>query len=325
MISPEAEEIFEILRDCGACAVGTAVAGPVDRSVAYRFDSWLASGHNAGMAYMSNWREIRMDPRLLLEEARSVICTAFAYPSSSGPIASYALGEDYHVILRKVLDEAVERMRGRYGGEYRICVDSAPILERYWAEKCGVGYRGCNGLIIVPGIGSRVFLAEIVTTLSLPATAPLEDSCCADCRGCQERCQKRCQRYCPAGALQADGTVDARRCLSYLTIEHRGEWDDTGAEAMATPAGRATLYGCDICQRVCPHNSDTEASMRDVEIRDVEIRPEFSPREEIASLTKERISEMTQEEFSRLFRNSPIKRTKLAGLRRNALNSTHDD
>lgn len=312
MISPEAEEIFEILRDCGACAVGTAVAGPVERHVAEGFDTWLASGHNAGMSYMSNWRDIRMDPRLLLEGARSVICTAFAYPSSSGPIASYALGEDYHTVLRKVLEGAVERMRTRYGGEYRICVDSAPILERYWAEKCGIGYRGCNGLIIVPGIGSRVFLAEIVTTLPLPATAPLEEKCDADCL--------RCQRGCPAGALQGDGTVDARRCLSYLTIEHRGEWDDTGAAAMATPAGRATLYGCDICQRVCPHNSDTEASRRDVGLR-----PEFSPREEIAALTKEQVTVMTQEEFSRLFRNSPIKRTKLAGLRRNALNSTHDD
>lgn len=308
MISPEAEEIFEILRDCGACAVGTAVAGPVERHVAEGFDTWLASGHNAGMSYMSNWRDIRMDPRLLLEGARSVICTAFAYPSSSGPIASYALGEDYHTVLRKVLEGAVERMRTRYGGEYRICVDSAPILERYWAEKCGIGYRGCNGLIIVPGIGSRVFLAEIVTTLPLPATPPLENSCDSDCL--------RCQRGCPAGALQGDGTVDARRCLSYLTIEHRGEWDDTGAAAMATPAGRATLYGCDICQRVCPRNSDAEASGLSAE----RIRPEFEPRSEVTALTAQMVAEMTQEEFSWIFRGSPIKRAKLAGLRRNAMN-----
>lgn len=296
------------MRGCGACAVGTAVAGPVEQRVADNFESWLASGHNGGMGYMSNWREIRMDPRLLLEGARSVICTAFAYPSSSGPIASYALGEDYHVVLRKVLEYAVERMRAVYGGEYRICVDSAPILERYWAEKCGVGFRGCNGLIIVPGIGSRVFLAEIVTTLSLPATPPLEYSCCADCR--------RCQQSCPAGALQADGTVDARRCLSYLTIEHRGEWDETGAAAMATPAGRATLYGCDICQRVCPRNSDAEASGLSAE----KIRPEFEPRSEVTALTAQMVAEMTQEEFSWIFRGSPIKRAKLAGLRRNAMN-----
>lgn len=308
MHSLDTEEIYKILRGCGACAVGTAVAGSVEQSMADRFDSWLDSGHNAGMAYMSNWREIRMDPRLLLEGARSVICTAFAYPSSSGPIASYALGEDYHVVLRKVLEYAVERMRAVYGGEYRICVDSAPILERYWAEKCGVGFRGCNGLIIVPGVGSRVFLAEIVTTLSLSATAPLEASCGADCR--------RCQQSCPAGALQADGTVDARRCLSYLTIEHRGEWDETGAAAMATPAGRATLYGCDICQRVCPHNSDAEASGLSAE----KIRPEFEPRSEVTALTAQMVAEMTQKEFSWIFRGSPIKRAKLAGLRRNAMN-----
>lgn len=304
--------IIQRLLQAGACAVGIAPAGPVPSRDAATLDDWLAGGYNAGMAYMADWRAIRLDPRLLLEGARSVISMAFPYPLSRGLVASYACSYDYHDVLRRRLREVTARFQAEYGGEYRICIDSAPILERYWAERCGVGVRGRNGLIIVPGRGSHVFLAEIVTTLSLRPAEVAERGVCPP--GCD-----RCLRACPAGALMCDGRVDARRCLSYLTIEHRGEWDEIGRMAMATPAGRHTLFGCELCLRACPLNGSNGRS------EGAGGYPaEFEPREEIVSLTADDVRMMTQEGFSRRFRGNPIKRAKLAGLQRNANNICSD-
>lgn len=309
------DDVFGVLYDAGACNVGAAPAAPVAEEDMTALDNWLERGYNAGMEYMRNWRGIRHDPRLLLEGARTVISMAFPYRGCRSGVASYALGSDYHEVLRGVLTEAVSTLRERYGGEYRICVDSAPILERYWAARCGVGVRGRNGLISVPGVGSRIFLAEIVTTLDLtesrgePVRGTDEEShgCCPD--GC-----RRCLDVCPASALMADGRVDARRCLSYLTIEHRGGWDDTGERAMRTPAGRNTLFGCELCLRVCPMNpisGDSEG---------IDVLPQLRPRTDIVALRCEDVLRMTQTEFSRIFRGSPVKRAKLAGLLRNARN-----
>lgn len=293
---------------------GKAPADMVDAADMEGFRRWLERGFMAGMAYMRNWEEIRLDPRLLLEGAQSVL--SFAFPYAGGfdrPVADYALGNDYHDVVRDFLGLVVEQLRNEYGGRYRICVDSAPVFERYWAERCGLGRRGRNGLVFVPGAGSRVFLAEIISTLpvsKLPEpplmTADAEDYC-INCG--------RCIKACPANALQDDGTVDARRCLSYLTIEHRGDWDDAGTAAMHTPAGRRTLFGCDICQKVCPVNraiadrGDSPA-----------ILPGLLPRREIMEMDAAKALEMDQESFSRTFRASPVKRTRLAGLQRNARN-----
>ena len=182
--------------------------------------------------------------------------------------------------------------------------------------------RADNGVIAVAGFGTRVFLAEILCTLPaadiLPLLQPAEDSegsegdeiredrpsaYCSHCGACR--------RVCPAGALLPDSTVDARRCLSYLTIEHRGDWDAEGRKAMSTPAGRHTLYGCDLCQRVCPMNQGQGAASP---------LPEFMPRPELLTLDAEDVIGMSQADFSRIFKGSPIKRAKLAGLQRNALN-----
>ncbi len=211
---------------------------------------------------------------------------------------------------------AIAVFKERYGGDYPLCVDSAPVLERYWAQKCGVGIRTRNGLIAVPGVGSRVFLAEIITSLELPPYSPQAASKCVivdidgsvayPCTDC-----RLCQAACPAGALQEDGTVDARRCLSYLTIEHRGDWDTTGQRAMNTPAGRRSLFGCELCLRACPLNRHKNPP---------EYLPAFEPRKEIMDISPADVLKMTQEDFSHTFRQSPVKRAKLPGLQRNARN-----
>lgn len=295
-----------MLQESGCCAVGFAVAEPVDKDIVDKFDAWLDTGMNAGMDYMRNHREIRLDPRLLLDGARTVISLAFNYnpprkrDESLPMIAAYAFGDDYHDAIRKRLAPVIEKLREEFGGEYRVCIDSAPIMERYWAMKAGIGVLGMNGSVIVGEAGSNVFLAEIVTTLAIEPDSPSADFC--------ERCGK-CIDACPTNSLRSDGIIDCRRCLNYLTIEHRGEWtENASVEAMATKEGRATLYGCDRCLSVCPHNLKAPATGIE----------EFQPRESVLKLTAEEVISMTQEDFSRTFKASPIKRAKLAGLRRNA-------
>lgn len=328
------------LHAAGACAIGFAPIGEMPDEEMERYRRWLADGHQAGMEYMANHEAIRRNPRLLLEGAQTIISLAFPYPDGSErpkslpAIASYAQGSDYHDVLRTRLKGLTERLKADLGGEYRICIDSAPIFERFWAEKCGIGQRADNGLIAVPGYGTRVFLAEIITTLNISeiteiSTLPIPsrdsgDSCkedsTMDCIHCGA-----CRRACPAGALQPDSTVDAGRCLSYLTIEHRGEWDAIGEKAMSTPAGRHTLFGCDLCQRVCPINRMLKRGTGKHTEGATEPLPELLPRPEIVALTSEEIIRMNQTEFSSLFKGSPIKRAKLAGLRRNALNTQGPD
>lgn len=302
------EKILEILLSAGAVAAGIAKAEPVDSGWADRFDNWIEKGLNAGMDYMRNHAGIRRDPRLLLDGAKSVISVAFSYNHSrqrSGSlpsVAMYAYGDDYHDVLRRVLSEAVDTFKNLFGGNFRICIDSAPVMERYWAMKAGIGFLGMNDNIIVPGAGGRVFLAEIITDLEIPVDNPTLHLC--------ENCGK-CRRACPTGALREDGMIDCRKCLSYLTIEHRGEWSDHEAmEAVSTEAGRTTLYGCDRCVSVCPHNNGVSTDV---------ISP-LRPKDYIYSLDSDDILSMAQEDFSRQFKGSAIKRAKLTGLLRNARN-----
>ncbi len=321
-------EITAILSRAGAVACGCAMLHGVPLRDMQALGLWLDSGHNAGMTYMANHKDIRQNPVMLLDGARSIMAMAFNYNPATlrgadmPQIARFAYGSDYHDVLRRRLSDAVDVMTETLGGEYRICIDSAPILERYWAEECGIGRRADNGLIAVPGYGTFVLLAEILTTLPIESITSFDAGCeseTADRKGRADAPREcvhcgACRRACPAGALQPGGRVDARRCLSYLTIEHKGDWDDTGRSAMQTPAGRNTLFGCDICQRVCRLNRQTPAS---------EIA-EFQPIDHITSLTGTEAAALSQDEFSRIFKGSPIKRCKLAGLRRNAVNTLPD-
>lgn len=261
----------ELLAASGAVACGFAEAGPVEESEWQFFERWLEKGYNAGMAYMGNHRELRRDPRLLLPGARTLISTAFNYrqPNPYGKIATYALGEDYHKVLRRKLMAVVLQMKEEFGGAWRICIDSAPVLERYWARKCGIGRRSSyHGNIIVEGVGSMVFLAEIITTLSLAPTGELPPVEPAEAR--------EAARSCPTGALMAEGMIDSRRCINYLTIEKRGELTDE-EQSLMEKAGRGRLFGCDACQLADPCNRG-EAVIID------EFRPYPNLREIISSL-----------------------------------------
>lgn len=298
-LSPWIELSAEIFSSRGIPAWAVADLTEVEDADTTLFRSWLNGHHHAGMAYMERYPDLRADPRLLLDGARSIVCCALPY-SISHPnpwISAYALGVDYHELFRSLLTEVAQDIVARAGGEYRVCVDSAPVRERYWAVRSGLGMRGDNGHLIVPGLGSACFLGEILTTAAL---APRRHTSLSECEHCG-----RCLKACPTGALCGDGTLDARCCISYLTIEHRGEFDQSVNL-------HSRLYGCDVCTLVCPHN--IARSLDDSEVNDA-----LLPRPVMNSITPQRVAEMTQEEFSAIFARSSIKRAKLASLRRNAL------
>lgn len=223
----------------GALKCGVAAADHVDDGG--QFDAWIGRGDHAGMAYMTARRAMRDDPRLLLPGCRSIACLAFPCHTPERPahvnVAEFALGGDYHKVLRRELKAVAREVLGTRAS-WRVCVDSAPLRERWWGARAGVGFVAGNGLLMVPGMGTRFLLGFVLTDAEIAADEPSQGDC--------GRCG-RCRWACPMGALRPDGSVDASRCLSYLTIEHRG------------PLPRNTdlhgcLYGCDICQDVCPRN-----------------------------------------------------------------------
>lgn len=311
---PSEGALAEIMREAGALAWGVARAEPVDADAWQLRQQWLSSGCHASMDYLDRYPEVRRDPRLLLDGAQCIVVAAFNYyparrqPSAAPQFAWYAYGRDYHEAIRSRLVRAAERIHalfepcganGSVAECCRVCVDTAPLMERYWAVKAGVGFIGRNAQLIVPGHGSACFLGEIVTTFDLPLSAP----CAATCPdGCD-----RCRRACPGQALTELGStvraavVDARRCLSYLTIEHRGPLPER-----APRLGRR-VYGCDACQAACPLNDAAIPTAL----------PEFMPLPQLLSLTDGDIANLTQREFSALFRHSAVRRARLDGLLRN--------
>lgn len=299
--------IRQAVTGCGAVAVGFARAADTDSRAMGQMAEWLRRGGHAGMDYLERHMPLKQNPEHVMEGASTVVCAAFSYaPSATRDdalpmIAGYALGEDYHDVLRRRLREATDSLRDSFGGEWRICIDSAPLPERYWAMKAGIGRLGRNGTLIVDGCGCYVFLAEILTSLEIEPDTPSAEGC----MGCGA-----CVRACPTQALCDDGTIDSARCLSYLTIEHKGPWTGRMREAMQTGAGRRCLFGCDICLRVCPHNLDAVPSRI----------AEFRPSETIMRIDAEDVDGMDRETFARAFKGSPLKRARLEGLMRNALN-----
>ena len=307
----DAGKLSQMLTDAGACAVAFAPLRPVDHHAWESYSRWIATGGHASMAYLANHSEIRRNPALLLDDGPqpggTVVCAAFAYASDvtfrpgALRIARYALGDDYHEVLRQRLQPVADAILAATGHPARICVDSAPILERYWAEQSGLGFTGRNRQLIIPGIGSHIFLAELVTRAEFtPYGTPMD-------RQCPEGCD-RCLRACPNGALVSSNRLtetcgfDARRCLSFQTIENRDEISDD----ITVPHDR--FYGCDICLETCPLSRPS---------RPVTVLPEFRPREPLLSLTPATVTALTPAAYSLLFRHSPIRRAKLAGLLRN--------
>ncbi|MDE6006893.1 MAG: DUF1730 domain-containing protein [Muribaculaceae bacterium] len=293
-------EIAERLTEVGAVAVGICLAEPVDEGVMGVYEEWVLSGKNAGMKYMGNHIDLRRDPRLLLEGAKSIICAGFCYRPTVGSrlnprVAKYAHLPDYHDWVReRVLSSGVGELLGEEYRDWRLCIDTAPILERYWARRAGLGWIGMQGALVIPGVGPEVVLCEILTTTALSPDGPLGGDC--------GRCGK-CVAACPTGAIRGDGNgPDCNLCISYLTIEHRGAWEDERhLRAMETAAGRASLFGCDRCMSVCPHNNPEITSGQEADSR-------------IIGLSAE---DLRDADFGVRFRGLAIKRAKAAGLQRN--------
>lgn len=291
---------------------GIAEAAPVDGAAAARLASWLRSGLNAGMDYMARHTDLRLDPRLLMPGARSIVCVAMAYapavalPKDGYTIAAYAMGRDYHDVMKarlRQLAAAMERLLAESDGpqppdgqppvETRVCCDTAPVLERYWAARAGLGWTGRNTQLVIPGAGSMFFLGEVLVNRTLLFDSPLPPRC-GTCRACIDAC--------PTCALSADGALDARRCLSYLTIENRGEIPPQAARAMGN-----TIYGCDRCQAACPWNRFAPAATV----------PELRPNPELLRMSRADWSALTVDGYRRLFKGSAVKRAKYDGLMRN--------
>ncbi len=285
--------------EAGAAAVGFVAVGDVDADAQKQYDSWLEAGMQAGMGYMERNREVRNSPGLMLEGAQTMIITAFNYHTAERPclgISRYALGSDYHNALRRQLRPMMHRLNEQ-GAESRLLIDSAPLRERYWAEKAGLGFIGRNSQLIIPGIGSYCFLATILTTAPLPAgyKPPVVEDGCGDCR--------RCRDACPGKAITSTRSIDARRCISYLTIEApRAEGSDFQWPADVKQGSR--LFGCDTCQDVCPYNSEASTKVID----------RLMARPEVLGLTADELAAMTPEQFDGRFAGSPLRRAGLTHL-----------
>jgi epoxyqueuosine reductase len=282
--------------------VGIASLGPVETATA--FNEWLAAGHDGAMAYLARGAEKRRDTRLPVDGAKSAVVVGMNYGGQEppGPVARYARGDDYHDLMVERLRELHRWIEGElgHGVAGKAYVDTGPILERDLARRAGLGWFGKNTMLINRRIGSFFFLGELLLDLDLAADEPFASDHCGTCR--------RCLDACPTGALIEPRVMNATRCISYLTIELKGEIDDA-----LRPAIGEHLYGCDVCQEVCPWNEKLGLALRE---------EAFKPRAAIAgkdarTLARELV-EMSDEEFRIAFRKSPMKRAKPAGLRRNA-------
>ena len=285
----------------GFDACGFASATPVDDEAESRYDRWIELGHNGCMQWAAGHRDLRHDPSMLLEGAQTVIALAMNYyparfqPEGTLRVAYYAYGRDYHEVLREKMSELAHFIEQITHCATRPCVDSAPIRERYWAQRAGLGFIGRNNCLIIPGKGSYFFLGEIVTSASLPPDEP----CTLTCGNCG-----KCVEACPAGALHREGAADCNRCLSCLLIENH----EATLPAWVSDVVGDKVVGCDECQLCCPHNAPAKAT----QIED------FAPTQAVMTLTRQGVEAMTSSQFKRAFAHSAISRLRYKTLLRNA-------
>lgn len=266
-----------------------------------RLEEWLQRGYQGKMSYLENYFDKRLDPRLLVPGAKSIITLGYNYyPSedlaqnSSLKIAKYAYGEDYHFVVKDKLKALLEELRLSIGEiDGRAFVDSAPVMERAWAQRAGMGWVGKNSLLLNKQMGSFFFLAELIIDLELDYDSPIKDYC-GTCTACMDAC--------PTEAIPEPYVVDGSKCISYFTIELKeaipeevkGKFDNW-------------IFGCDICQDVCPWNRFSKPHHE----------KKFEPSDELKKLSKNDWKEITEEVFQQVFKKSAVKRTKLEGLQRN--------
>ena len=260
-----------------------------------RFSAWLGGGCDGGLDYLKRNFDKRFDPAALVPGARSIIVCAVSYnrPPSRGEISSriatYALNRDYHLTIREKLTALLDTVRTAYPGtQGRVFVDTAPLLEKSWAAEAGLGWIGRNSLLNNPRFGSFLLLGTVVTDAELPADVPYTEDNCKNCRACV--------RACPVNAIRDDRTIDASCCISRKTIEKEPESEGDL---------HGWLFGCDICQRACPHNR--HASLPG--------HPEFTPDDKLENLTREQLLGMNRGEFKRLFGETPLSRCGLERLK----------
>ncbi|MBI1385408.1 MAG: tRNA epoxyqueuosine(34) reductase QueG [Rhizobiales bacterium] len=299
------EALREVAREIGFDAIG--VTSPASSGLAgERLDSFLELGRHGEMAWMATTAERRRDPRALWPEARSVIACAMSYAPGRDPlealarpevgaISCYAQGKDYHVVLKKALKRLAGWLAQRTGAEVKVFVDTAPLMEKPLAAAAGLGWQGKHTNLVSRRHGSWLFLGMILTTAEIDASEPERDHC--------GRC-RRCLDICPTGAFPAPYQLDARRCVSYLTIEHRGHIPLELREGIGN-----RVFGCDDCLAVCPWNKFAEAAR--------EVR--FHARAGLTEPALVALIMLDEADFQERFQGSPVKRAGRAGLVRNAL------
>ncbi|HLA96689.1 MAG TPA: tRNA epoxyqueuosine(34) reductase QueG [Pyrinomonadaceae bacterium] len=290
--------------ELGFQKVGVVRAGPlVDEG--RNLGEWLGRGFHGEMAWMEREPEKRADPRLIFPEARSMIVVAMNYftphkheaDDSKGKISRYAWGDDYHDVLKEKLRLLLDWIKAEAPeADGKICVDTAPVMDKAWAVRAGLGWIGKHSNLITKDLGSWVFLGEIILNLELDYDAEVVEDHCGTCTACLDAC--------PTGAIVEPYVVDSRKCISYATIELRTE---TLPEQII-PDLNGWLYGCDICQDVCPWNRFEKPTEE----------ARFEPRNNETSMSLDSLETIPHEEYTDRFRKSAMKRTKLGGLKRNA-------
>ncbi len=299
-ISERTRIVKSIGYELGFDFVGVSKADFLEED-ATRLESWLKNSHHAGMSYMERNFDKRLDPTILVPGARSVVSLLYNYHSNSKQhpgapkLAKYAYGEDYHFVIKDKLKEymkAIGDRIGEVGG--RVFVDSAPVLDRAWARKSGLGWIGKNSMLINKEKGSDFFIAELIIDLELEADGPIKDYC-GTCTKCIDAC--------PTDAIEEDRTLDSNKCISYLTIELKDDHIPKEFEGMMED----WMFGCDICQDVCPWNRFATQNQE----------PRFSPNPSLLEMSRENWKELNEEQFKWLFKGSAVKRAKYSGLKRN--------
>ncbi len=277
------------------CGITKAEAVPTETTEKY--SEWIGLGKNGTMHYLERNCDKRFDPTKLVEGCKSVIVVAMNYMPQQAVegIASYAAGKDYHKVVKERLYTLLKSINEIQPASGRAFCDSAPVLERHWAEKAGIGWVGRNRQLTIKGKGSFFFLGELLIDLELSYDMPNEKSYCGTCRKCIDNC--------PTSALSDDG-FDARKCLSYMTIEYRGELPDNIGEKM-----KRCFYGCDICLKACPHNRFAKPNKI----------PEFKPSAELLNMSMSNWTELTEEQYKKLFAESAVERCGYEQLKRNIL------
>lgn len=266
-----------------------------------RLESWLKQNFQGEMHYMENHFDMRLDPRLLVPEAKSVISLSYNYynstkqPEGALKIAKYAFGEDYHFVVKDKLNILLENIQTHIGEVQGRCfTDSAPILEHAWAKRAGVGWQGKHSLLLQKQRGSFFFLAEIILDVELEYDIPFMTDHCGTCTACIDAC--------PTNAIMENRIVNGSKCISYATIELKDAIPDSFKGHMED-----WMFGCDICQDVCPWNRFSQEHNE----------PRFLPNEKLISMRRKEWIDISKEVFSEIFKKSPVKRTKYEGLKRN--------